>query len=83
MCWVFTAAHWLSLVAVSGGSSLGAVRGLLFVVSFPSFGVGALGTCSSVITVGRLSGAKACEILAPRPGIEPVSPALAGRPENQ
>ena len=73
MCWVFIAAHWLSLVAVSGGYSLGAVRGLLFAMSFPCFGVGALGTWASVVTVCRLSDAKACEILVPRPGIEPVS----------
>ena len=31
--WVFTAVHWLSLVAVSGGHSLIAVPGLLIAVT--------------------------------------------------
>lgn len=33
LCWVFTAAHRLTLVAASGGSSLVAVQGLLAAVA--------------------------------------------------
>ena len=32
--------------------------------------------CGSVVAAHRLSCPKACEILVPRPGIEPMSPAL-------
>ena len=68
------------------GSSLDCVQafsscvewGLLFVGGALLF-LQTLGTCASVVVVCRLSCPAACRILVPGPGLEPVSPALAGR----
>ena len=82
LCWVFVAARGLSLVAASG-ASLFAVHGLLIVVICCR--AQALGTRASVVVAHRLS---SCGLRAqllrgmwdlPGPGLEPVTPALAGR----
>ena len=75
--WVFVVVCRLSLVAVSW-VTLVSVRGLLsevasLVAEHRLYSVG------SVVAVHRLSCPEARGILAPRPGIEPMSPALAGR----
>ena len=77
-CWVFITACGLSLVVASGSYSLVAVHrlqiaGLLLLQSKGSRHVG------STVVVHRLSCPVACGILVPRPGIEPMSPVLAGR----
>ena len=95
LCWVFVAAHGLSLVAASGGYCFVAVRRLLIVVASRcrawALGVRAsvvvacgLSSCGSRALERRLSscGARA-QLLhgmwdLPGPGLEPVSPALAG-----
>ena len=64
LCWVFIAAHGLSLVAECRGYSQVAVGGLLIAVAFP-------------VVEHWLSYPTACGIL-PRAGIEHVSPALGG-----
>ena len=75
--WVFVVVCRLSLVAVSW-VTLVSVRGLLsevasLVAEHRLYSVG------SVVAVHRLSCPEARGILVPRPGIEPMSPALAGR----
>ena len=87
--WVFVAAHWLSLVAASGGySSLRctgfSLRWLLLLQSMGSRHTG-FSSCGMRALELRLSscGARA-QLLGsmwdlPRPGLEPVSSALAGR----
>ena len=62
--WVFIAAHRLSLVAVSTV----AARGLLIAVASLVVEHGLWSAGSVVVVHGHL----------PRPGLEPVSPALAG-----
>ena len=82
LCWVFISAHRLSLVKVSRDYSwlqVGAHCG-----GFSYCGAHALGTWASVIAAHGLS---SCDTWAqmlhgmwnlPAPGIEPISPALAG-----
>ena len=76
VCWVFVSVQGLSLVAASGGHSSSRCTGLS--LSRPLVAEHRLQTC-------RLS---SCGLRAqlfrgmwdlPRPGLEPVSPALAGR----
>ena len=62
------AVSWVTLVSVQG--LLSEVASLLAERRVNSMG--------SVVAVHRLSCPKACGILVPRPGIEPMSPALAG-----
>ena len=87
--WVFVAARGLSLVAASGGLLSIVVRGLLIAVASlvaeHGLQVCGLGSCGSRALERRLSscGARA-QLLhgtwdLPRPGLEPVSAALAGR----
>ena len=88
LCWVFVAAPRLSLVAVSGGcSSLGCVgfslQWLLLLRSTGSRHAG-FSSCGSRALEHRLSSCGAWAYLLcgmwdlPGPGIEPVSPAVAG-----
>ena len=76
LCWVFVASRGLSLVALSGGFSL---RWLLLLRAR------ALGALASVVVACRLSscGSRAQLLCGmwdlPGPGLEPVSPAMAGR----
>ena len=53
-------------------------RGLLIAMAFPVAQHRPWGTQASVVVAHRLSCAVACGILVPIPGIELVSPALAG-----
>ena len=76
LCWVFVATHRPSLAAVSGGLPFIAVHGLLC-SSFSNCGAQAPGTPASVVVARRLSCPNGMWNL-PRPGIEPMSPALAG-----
>ena len=78
LCWVFVAVHRLSLVVASGGNSS------LRCVGFSCYEAWALGTRASVVVAQKLS---SCDSRASLlcfmwdllgPGIEPVSPALAG-----
>ena len=88
LCWVFVAAHGLSLVAASGGySSLQctgfSLRWLLLLQSTGSRACG-LSSCGSWALERRLSscGARAQLLRGmwnlPEPGLKPVSSALAG-----
>ena len=77
LCWVFVSVRGLSLVAASGGHSSSRCAGL-FTIAASLAGEHRFQTC-------RLSscGSRA-QLLrgmwdTPRPGLEPVSPALAGR----
>ena len=88
LCWVFVAAHRLSLVAGSGGYSSSqcvgfSLRWLFLLQNTGSRCVG-FSSCSSQALECRLSsfGARAYLLRGiwdlPGPGLEPVSPALAG-----
>ena len=77
LCWVFTVAHRLPLAAASRASSLVMLCGLLTAVA-SCCGAQALGYVGSAAVVQRLTCPGACGILVPRPGTEPMSPALAG-----
>ena len=69
--WVFVAACGLPLVAARGGYSL------LWYTGFSCCRARALGPQASVVVAHGLSCSMACGNL-PRPGLEPMSPALAG-----
>ena len=75
--WVFVVVCRLSLVAVSW-VTLVSVRGLLVAVA-SLVAEHRLYSVGSVVAVHRLSCPEARGILVPRPGIEPMSPALEGR----
>ena len=76
LCWAFVAARGLSLVAASQGYS-SCVRASLIAVA--SVAARTLGWWASVVAVHGLGCSKACgSSWTPRPGIEPVSPMLAG-----
>ena len=88
LSWVFIAARGHSLVAASGGYSLSwcagfSLRWLLLLWSTGSRRTG-FSSCGSRVLERRLSSCGAwaqllyCMWDLPRPGIEPVSPALAG-----
>ena len=82
LCWVFIAAHGLSLVAASGGYSSLQARAPGTQASVVV--ARGLSSCGSQALESRLSscGARAYLLCSmwnlPGPGIEPVSPALAG-----
>ena len=84
LCWVFVAAHGLSLVAVSGDYSSLRYTGLSlrWLLLLQSMG---FSSCGSRALEHRLSSCGALVQLLrgmwdlPTPGLEPVSPALAGR----
>ena len=75
--WVFIAMPGLSLVAANWDYSLVTVHGLLIAAAFLVVEHGLWGTQASVVVADGLSCLKACDY--PRPGIKPVSPALADR----
>ena len=88
LCWVFVAARGLSLVAVRGGYSSLTCTGfslwwLLLLQSTGSRSAG-FSSCGSRALERRLSSCGAWAYLLrgmwdpPRPGLKPVSPALAG-----
>jgi len=68
LCCVFVAVCRLSLAAVSGGYSLGAVQGLLIAVTSPVAKHGPEGEWALVVVVPRPS----CLWHLPRPGIKLV-----------
>ena len=76
LCWVFVSVRGLSLVAVSGGHSSSRCAGLTAAASL---------VAEHRLQMRRLSscGSRAQLLRGmwdlPRPGLEPVSPALAGR----
>ena len=83
MCWVFVAAHGLSLFAMSQGCYLVAARG--FLISVASSVGESTGSLALWLQQLRLPGSvvAAHELLGgmwnlPKPGIKPVSLALAG-----
>ena len=71
--------HRLSLVAVNGDYSLVAVCRLLIAETSLVAEHGLQHVWASVVVVQGLSCPEACGILVPRPGIEPLPPALASR----
>ena len=77
MCWVFVSVRGLSLVAASGGHSSSRCAGLLTIaaslVAEHRLQTRRLSSCGS-----RAQSLRGMWDL-PRPGLEPVSPALAGR----
>ena len=77
LCWVFVSVRGLSLVVASGGHS--SSRGTGLSLSRPLL-LRSTGSrrAGSVVVAHGLSWSVACGIF-PRPGLEPVSPALAGR----
>ena len=88
LCWVFVAARGLFLVVESGGYSLVqcvgfSLRWLLLLQSTDSRRAG-FSSCGSQALESRLSSCGARALLLhgmwdlPRPGLKPVSPALAG-----
>ena len=76
LCWVFIAVHGLSLVAVSGGYSLLQCAGfsLWWLLLLQSMGSRCTGLSSCGMQAWLLRGMWDL----PGPGLEPVSPALAG-----
>ena len=77
LCWVFVSVQGLSLVVASGGHSSSRCAG--FSLSWPLL-LRSTGSrrAGSVIVAHGPSCSAACGNL-PRPGLEPMSPALAGR----
>ena len=77
LLWVSVAASRLSLVAVSGGCILAAVVRLLIAVASLLWSTGSRACGFSRCGLGTMlpHGMWDC----PRPGVEPVSPALTGR----
>ena len=75
LCWVFIAAHGLSLVVSGGYASCGAQVFHCSGFSLQSMGSWHLG---SVVAVHSLSCPLACGILVPAPGIKPVYLGLGG-----
>ena len=77
LCWVFVSVRGLSLVVASGGPLFIAVRGPLTIAASP--------VAEHRLQTRRLSncGSRAQPLRGmwdpPRPGLEPTSPALAGR----
>ena len=70
---------FISQVAETGGYSLVAVHRLLIVLASVVIERSLWGMQSSVVVMHRLSCPTYCGVLVPRPGIERMSPALAGR----
>ena len=77
LCWVFVSVRGLSLVAASGGHSSSWCAGLSLSRPLLLRSTGSR-RAGSVIVAHGPSCSAACGIF-PRPGLEPVSPALAGR----
>ena len=83
LCWVFTAFLGLSLVVASGGYSLVVVLGLLIVVASLAVKHRFWGSLTSVAVAPRLYSTGSVVVYSmwdlPGSGIEPLSPASAGR----
>ena len=77
LCWVFVSMWGLSLVAASGGHSSSRCADLSLSRPLLLRSTGSR-RAGSAIVAHRPSRSAACGIF-PRPGLEPVSPALAGR----
>ena len=77
LCWVFVSVRGLSPVAASGGHSSSRCAGLSLLRPLLLRSTGSRHAGSVVVAHGPSCSA-ACGNL-PRPGLEPVSPALAGR----
>ena len=77
LCWVFVSVRGLSLVAASGGHSSLRCAGLS--LSWPLLlqSTGSRRAGSAIVAHGPSCSAAMWDL--PRPGLEPVSPALAGR----
>lgn len=87
LCWVLLFARFC-LVVVIGDDYLAAARRLLTAVASPvahglsgsgRVGFGSCRTRGSEVVVRGLGCPEADEILVPRPGIQPLSPAFEGR----
>ena len=76
LCWVFVSVRGLSLVAASGGHSASRCAGLSLSRPLLLRSTGSRRAGSVVVAHGP-SCSVACGL--PRPGLEPMSPALAGR----
>ena len=76
--WWSDVSFFISFLVAVHGLSLVALHGLLIPVASSCPGAWALGRLDSVVVALRLSCSAACRILGPRPGVEPVCPALAG-----
>ena len=76
LCWVFVSVRGLSLVVASGGHSLSRCAGLS--LSRPLVAEHRLQTCR-LSNCGSLAELLRGMWHLPRPGLEPASPALAGR----
>ena len=77
LCWVFIAAHWLSLVAVSRGCSPVAVHGPLIAVASLVAEHGLSGVQASVAVHGLSCPVALWNLPSPQ-GLNPCPPALAG-----
>ena len=77
LCWVFVSVRGLSLVAASGGHSSSRCAGL-FIIAASLVGEHRLQT-SRLSSCGSRAQLLRGMWDPPRPGLEPVSPALAGR----
>ena len=62
LCWVFVAAHRLSLIVASGGYSLVVSMWVSHCGGFSCCGAWALGTQASVVVTDELSSPAVCEI---------------------
>ena len=84
LCWVFVSARGLSLVAASGGHSSSRCMGLslprpLLLQSTSSRRAGSVIVAHGLSSCGSRAQSFHGMWDLPRPGLEPVSPALAGR----
>ena len=78
LCWVFISVRGLSLVVASGGHSSSRCTGLSLSRTLLLRSTGSRRAGSIIVAHGPSSSA-ACGRDLPRSGLEPVSPALAGR----
>ena len=84
LCWVFVSVRGLPLVAASGGHSSSRCAGLSLSRPLLLQSTGSRRAGSVVVAHGPSSCGSRAQLLRgmwdlPRPGLEPVSPALAGR----
>ena len=77
LCWVFVSVRGLSLVAASGGHSSSRCAGLS--LSWPLLLRSRSSRCAGSVVVAQRAQLLCGMWDLPRPGLEPVSPALAGR----
>ena len=77
LCWVFVSVRGLSLVAASGGRSSSRCAGLSLSRPLLLQSTGSRRAGSVIVAHGPSCSAAMWDL--PRPGLEPMSPALAGR----